>query len=203
MRKALLQSKAIKVLFVCLFLNNYSAFAQKTTIWFVRHAEKEAATPQNTDNPGLSPDGQKRADALAKFLKRAKIKAIYITTYKRTAETARPVAAQTKLIPQVYTDSPKTFAENTLKTFNGNNVLVVGHSNTLMPLLAAFGSELPFDELDEDDYDMIFKVTINGSGTRNLEVSYYGTLHHKSDLPQKYLEDDRPAQQFTAPATHY
>lgn len=203
MRNVLLKSKAFKVLFVCFFLSNYSAFAQKTTIWLVRHGEKEAATVNNADDPNLSFDGQKRAESLAKFLKREKIKAIYVTKYKRTGETARPLANQAKILPRVYGDSLKTFAATILKSFHGSTVLVIGHSNTLMPLLGAFGAEMPFDTLDEDDYDMIFKVTIKDNGERELEISYFGTLHHKSDLPQKYKEDNRPAQQFVTPASHY
>ncbi|OOQ61290.1 SixA phosphatase family protein [Mucilaginibacter pedocola] len=203
MKNVLLKSKAFKVLFVCFFLSNYSAFAQKTTVWLVRHAEKEPATVKSADDPSLSADGLKRAEALAKYLKREKIKAIYVTKYKRTGETGRPLAAQAKILPRVYDDSLKTFAKTILKNFNGSNVLVIGHSNTLMPLLDAFGAEMPFDTLDEDDYDMIFKVTVKDNGERELEISYYGTLHHKSDLPQKYKEDNRPAQQFVTPASHY
>lgn len=195
--------KALTVFFVCLFVSNFSASAQKTTIWFVRHAEKEATTPQNLDNPNLSLEGLKRAGILAKVLKREKIKAIYVTKYKRTAETARPLAAEFKILPRVYGDSLKAFASTILKNFNGLNVVVIGHADTLMPLLQAFGAEVPFDTLDEDDYDMIFKVTVKESGARELEISYYGTLHHKSDLPQKYKEENRPSQQFASPATHY
>jgi 2,3-bisphosphoglycerate-dependent phosphoglycerate mutase len=203
MKNDSLKFKVLKVLFVCFFLSNYSAFAQNTTIWLVRHAEKEPATVKTADDPNLSIDGQKRAEALAKVLKREKIKAIYVTRYKRTGETARPLAAQAKILPRVYDDSLKTFAKSVLKNFNGSNVLVIGHSNTLMPLLDAFGAEMPFEALDEDDYDMIFKVTVKDSGERELEISYFGSLHHKSDLPQKYKEDNRPAQQFVTPAAHY
>lgn len=203
MKNLLLNSKAIKVFFVCFFLSNFSASAQKTTIWLVRHAEKEAATPKNTDDPSISPDGVKRSVALAKFLRREKVKAIYVTKYKRTAQTAQRLADISRVSPVVYGDTLKQFASSVLKKYKGNSVLVVGHSNTIMPLLAAFGSEVPFDELDEDDYDMIFKVTVSDAGTRTLEISYYGTLHHKSDLPQKYKEDDRPAQPFNRPMTNY
>ncbi|WP_165852062.1 phosphoglycerate mutase family protein [Mucilaginibacter terrenus] len=203
MKKATVLSKVFNVFFVCFLLSNFGAFAQKTTIWVVRHAEKDAATVQNPNDPGLSPEGRKRADALAKLLKREKIKAIYVTKYKRTAETARPLAEQAKILPRVYGDSLRTFAATILKNFAGNNVLVVGHSNTVMQLLDAFGAEMPFETLDEDDYDMVFKITVTDSGKRELEVSYYGVLHHSSDLPQKYKEDNRPPQQFTTPTTHY
>ncbi|AMR30989.1 hypothetical protein A0256_05905 [Mucilaginibacter sp. PAMC 26640] len=191
------------IFFVCLSLSNYSAFAQKTTIWFVRHAEKEAGTPQFANDANLSPDGLKRSEALAKMLKHEKIKAIYVTKFKRAGQTARPLAAQLKLLPRLYGDSVKMFAAAVLKNFRGSKLVVIGHSNTLMPLLGAFGSKVPFETLDDDDYDMVFKLTIQDSGERQLEISYYGMLHHQSELPQKYKEDNRPVQQFIAPATHY
>jgi 2,3-bisphosphoglycerate-dependent phosphoglycerate mutase len=203
MKKATVLSKVFNVFFVCFLLSNFGALAQKTTIWVVRHAEKDAATVQSPNDAGLSPEGRKRAEALAKVLKRQKIKAVYVTRFKRARETAKPLAEQERITPMVYGDSLKQLAADVLKNYKGRNVLVVGHSNTVMQLLNAFGSEMPFETLDEDDYDMVFKITVTDSGKRELEVSYYGVLHHSSDLPQKYKEDNRPPQQFTTPTTHY
>ena len=64
-----------------------------TTMIFVRHAEK-ALIP--VDDPGLSPEGQLRAAELARQLVDADvvagIDAIYSTPYRRTVETAQPIA---------------------------------------------------------------------------------------------------------------
>ena len=184
-----------------LLLSNFSALAQKTTIWVVRHAEKEPAS-QN-DDPNLSADGQRRAEALSKALKRQNIKAIYVTRFKRTGQTAKPLAEEKKILPRVYTDSLKQYADVILKNFKGNNVLVVGHSNTVMPLIAAFGAEQPFPELADDDYDMLFKITIKDSGDVDLDISYYGKRHHSSDLPLKYQLENKGAQPFVRPVTNY
>jgi 2,3-bisphosphoglycerate-dependent phosphoglycerate mutase len=193
-----------KLLLILLLLSNFSALAQKTTIWVVRHAEKEAPAPgvPNPD-PNLSPDGRERAIALAKVLKRENIKAIYVTPTKRSAQTAKPLAAQTRILPRVYTDSIKPFAKTLLNNFKGTKVLVIGHSNTVMPLLDALGADMPLNALNEEDYDMIFKVTIKDSGKVNLEVSYYGTLHHTSNLPEKYRPDKQNYQQYSRPITNY
>ena len=201
MKNASPLSHFLCLVLVGLLLSNFSASAQKTTIWVVRHAEKDASSQGN--DPGLSVEGQRRAEVLAKTLKRQNIKAIYVTTYKRTGLTAKPLATQAKILPRTYTDSLKQYADIILKNFKGYNVLVVGHSNTVMPLLAAFGAEQPFAELADDDYDMLFKIVIKDSGKVELEVSYYGTLHHSSDLPRKYQAENKEAQQFTKPITNY
>ena len=64
-----------------------------TTVIFVRHAEK-ASVP--ADDPGLSPAGQRRVAELTRQLVDADvvagIDAVYSTPYRRTEETARPVA---------------------------------------------------------------------------------------------------------------
>ncbi|QHS54783.1 histidine phosphatase family protein [Mucilaginibacter sp. 14171R-50] len=182
------QANFFKLLFICLLLTSFNAAAQKTNIWVVRHAEKAANTVNDPD-PGLSPAGQKRAVALAKELKRENIKAIYVTRYKRTALTAKPLAYKAKILPRVYnTDTAgiKQFAKTILKNFKGNNVLVVGHSNTVMQLLSAFGAEMPFAGLDEEDYDMLFKVTVKDNGKVELAIDYYGDKHHTNEIPEKY-----------------
>ena len=66
-----------------------------TTVIFVRHAEK-AASP--AEDPGLNEAGQRRATELARQLVDADVvpgvgvDAVYSTSFRRTVETARPVA---------------------------------------------------------------------------------------------------------------
>jgi 2,3-bisphosphoglycerate-dependent phosphoglycerate mutase len=200
MKNATHTSQFFKLLPILLLLSNFSALAQKTTIWVVRHAEKEASVPgaPYTD-PNLSQDGEERAIALAKVLKREDIKTIFITQTKRSDQTAKPLAVQAHILPRVYTDSIKPFAKALLNNFKGTKVLVVGHSNTVMPLLNALGADMPLTKLSEEDFDMIFKVTIKDSGKANLEVYYYGTLHHTSNLPKRYRPDKQNHQQYSRP----
>ncbi|MBD1393720.1 phosphoglycerate mutase family protein [Mucilaginibacter glaciei] len=187
-----------------LLLSNFSALAQKTTIWVVRHAEKAAAAPgvENLD-PSLSEDGQTRAIDLAKELKHDNIKTIYATNTKRSGQTARPLAVQARILPKVYTDSIKAFAKTLLINFRGTKVLVVAHSNTVMPLIEALGADRPLEALSEEDFDMLFKVTIKDNGKVDLEVLYYGSLHHTSELPEKFQPTRLDFKPFTGTATHF
>jgi 2,3-bisphosphoglycerate-dependent phosphoglycerate mutase len=185
MKKILTTSIPFKLLFICLLLSNYNAFAQKTTIYIVRHAEK-AATP--ADDPALSRLGERRAQDLLKLLKKRKIALVYVTKYQRTALTAKPVTDQFNIVPEVYTTIDRAIATKMYQSFKGQNVLIVGHSNTIVPIIMAFCNIRPFGQLDDADYDMLFKITIE-DGKAELEISNYGAVHHVTLIPEQYASD--------------
>jgi broad specificity phosphatase PhoE len=173
--------KALKhVILITLLCISYSTFAQTTTVWIVRHAEKETT---GTD-PDLSPPGKVRAEALAKELQQQKITAIFTTPYKRTTQTGEAVKKAAGL-QAIQTYSPtdlQAFAAKVLNEYRGKSVLIVGHSNTVIPTVVALGATKPFDTLADDDYDMLFKVTIGPDGKATLSVKYYGEKHHSTVL---------------------
>ena len=156
-----------------------TAFAQTTTIWVVRHAEK-ATTPAN--DPDLTPEGRERAAALAKQLKRQKIAAVFTTSYKRTTQTGERTLKQAGL-GEAKTYNPSdlpAFAKQVLQDYTGKNILIVGHSNTVIPTIQAFGAAKPFDTLDDEDYDQLFKVTIRPDKKAKLDIKRYGAPHHSN-----------------------
>lgn len=156
-----------------------TAFAQTTTIWVVRHAEK-ATTPAN--DPDLTPEGRARAAALAKQLKWKKIAAVFATPYKRTTQTGEPTLKKAGL-NEVKTYNPAdlpAFAKQVLQEYAGKNVLVIGHSNTIIPTIQAFGAAKPFDTLDDEDYDQLFKIIIGADNKASLQVKHYGAAHHSN-----------------------
>lgn len=186
MKKLSVKPLLFKLLFVCLLLSNYSALAQKTTIWLVRHAEKDA-TPG--DDPGLSREGIQRAKDLAKTLKRENIAGIYVTNLQRSGLTAKPTAQKFTLVPQVYDNKDYVaFAKKIFQYYLGQNVLIVGHSNTIIPIITAICGERPFTELADDDYDMLFKITVKNRKSE-LEITYYGVPHHSTLIPESYSHD--------------
>ncbi|HSG96944.1 MAG TPA: phosphoglycerate mutase family protein [Woeseiaceae bacterium] len=146
-----------------------------TTIIFVRHAEK-AMLPE--DDPGLSPAGQRRVAELTRQLKDADVVAgidvIYSTPYRRTEETARPIAEALNLPINSY-DAADTEAimEFILKEHKGKIILVVGHSNTLPPLIGNMGASKKVPEIEEDEYDNIYIVSVPWFGkTKTIRLRY-------------------------------
>ena len=176
-----------------LSLSNFDALAQKTTIWLVRHAEKETTNPADRD-PDLTAIGKLRATALAQMLKREKIRHIYSTIYKRTQNTAMPLAGTLKLTPEIYDTKDLTaVVERVLAENKGEYALIVGHSNTLIPMIKALNCEAPFEELSDNDYDMLFKVVVDGKGKARLTISNYGDLHHKTEVPLTFSQSENPS----------
>jgi 2,3-bisphosphoglycerate-dependent phosphoglycerate mutase len=178
------------IILVGLLCLSCSAFAQTTTIWLVRHAEKEIATAgaemMSASDPNLSAEGKLRALALASELKNENITTVFSTPYKRTLQTGEPTLKQFKLTKaETYkaADLP-AFKKHVLTFYAGSNVLVVGHSNTVIPTLQAFGAIKPFDTLTDDDYDMLFKITVGPNGITNVTAKHYGVKHHTTQIKE-------------------
>lgn len=77
-------------------------------VLLIRHAQSEPAsigTPfplvDGQSDPALSPEGRAQAELLAARLAGAGLAAIYVTTLRRTGQTAAPLAARTGIAPRV------------------------------------------------------------------------------------------------------
>jgi phosphohistidine phosphatase SixA len=139
----------------CLFATAAAA-AQPPVIFLVRHAERAAISGHVPSDTGLSEIGRARAEALAQALRDAQISAIYTSEYKRTQETAAPLARSLGIRPEVIPgDDVRSLVEK-LKASRGN-VLVVGHSNTLPQIISALGISSRVT-VAESDYDNLFLV---------------------------------------------
>jgi probable phosphoglycerate mutase len=86
----------------------FEAPAGSTEIVLVRHGESEAADPaqpfplvDGRGDPPLSVFGQQQAIEVAHRLAPTRVDAIYVTSLRRTAETAAPLAARLGLTPRV------------------------------------------------------------------------------------------------------
>lgn len=128
-----------------------------THVWIVRHAE---ALQDGTRDPALSPAGQARARLLPGVLRGRNISAIFATPYRRTQETAAPLADSLHLEITTYDPRDSTGLASKIMSENlAYEVLVVGHSNTVPGIIAALGGERPPD-LEHSEYDALFEVEI-------------------------------------------
>ncbi|WP_247236421.1 histidine phosphatase family protein [Telluribacter sp. SYSU D00476] len=133
------------------------ASCSTTHIYLVRHAEK-AQTPPG--DPPLTAAGQQRAQALADTLRTKNIVAIYSTNTLRTRSTGEPLAKELNLPIRAYsTDTLWETARHLMKTKRGN-ALIIGHSNTLLPLLDQFPVAHRQTAIPESDYDNLYRVRV-------------------------------------------
>ena len=145
-----------------------------TTIYIVRHAEKDTTTAGNAD-PELSAEGRVRAQALSQTLAKRLPVALFTTDTKRTRATLAPLAAALKLEPQTY--DPKRgrdLADRVLKEYAGKSVVIVGHSNTVLSLIDDFGGVPPLEEIKDYEYDYLFTVRVAEGMQPTVETRGYG-----------------------------
>ncbi len=139
-----------------------ASLAAAQTVLVVRHAERaDAARAQGAtmmaDDPELSAAGRARAEALASTLKDAGVTEIFVTEYKRTQQTAAPLAKLLGVAVQTVSSKDTAALVSRLKSAKGN-VLVVGHSNTVPDIIKGLGIATPVT-IGEADYDNLFVVT--------------------------------------------
>jgi phosphohistidine phosphatase SixA len=143
------------------------AEAQQTVI-FVRHAERadggagaQPSQPGMTAAPAdplLSAAGEARAARLATMLADAGITAIYTTEFRRTQDTAKPLAAKLGLKPQVTVANDPVALVTRVKAEQPKGVvLIVSHSNRVPDAIKAFGGREV--KIADDDYSGIYILT--------------------------------------------
>jgi broad specificity phosphatase PhoE len=136
-----------------------TADAQKLVL-LVRHAERAdgGAPPAGMTarpDPELSTEGKRRADRLAEMLRDAGVTRIVVTEFRRTKETAQPLARRQGLAVTVVPSADSaSAAPRVISSGPDDIVLVVGHSNTLPAILAGLGG--PAITIDDADYGNLF-----------------------------------------------
>jgi phosphohistidine phosphatase SixA len=147
-----------------------------TTVYFVRHAEKMMMSDNDPD-PDISNAGRARAKALAERLKTAGISHIIATEFKRTQQTAAPLASALGLsidvVPVGHVGDNEALAREIL-AHPGDKVLVVGHSLTIAPVIELLGGpHLP--NLCENEYSNLFILYLPPEGAKpQLIRQHYG-----------------------------
>jgi broad specificity phosphatase PhoE len=130
----------------------------------VRHAEREATG----SDPHLSADGRVRAKQLAAMLAAAGVDAIFTSRFRRTQETAAPVAAQLHITPVELKDDVAAAKQQVRAA--GKVVLVVGHSDTVPALIGALGG--PAVTIGDGEFNRLFILYVNRTTSELLSMRY-------------------------------
>ena len=167
--------KPLSVLLPACLLTGALALPARATpdlVILVRHAERAGAP---ASDPGLTRAGEQRAQALAQALAGTHVTAIVTTQFRRTRETAAPLARALGLQPHVV-DAARGDAAAHVRAVadavraQSGAVLVVGHSNTVTAVLAALGGP-PLPDLCETSFDRVFVLQLQ-SPPRWMQLSY-------------------------------
>jgi len=153
-----------------------------TTVFLVRHAEREEVPKQD---PPLKKEGVLRSQELARLLGSAGVKTIITSQSARTKQTAEAFASKagltvTSISLKSNPTNPRLIAEeSTAEVVNkilerpGENVLLVGHSNSLPDVIKMLGGDV-VPTIDERKFDDLFIVTVYARGKAGVVHLKYG-----------------------------
>lgn len=146
-----------------------------TTVYLVRHAEKSTMVSSDPD-PHITDTGKRRAEALASRLGTSGVTAIITSQFKRTQETAQPLAAALRIDPEIITVGTQGSSDSVAAAVlrhRGGKVLIVGHSNTIAGIIQALGGpRLP--NLCDSEYSNLYVLYLPPSGKAELIRQHYG-----------------------------
>jgi broad specificity phosphatase PhoE len=127
----------------------------------VRHLH----TPAGERDPDLTEEGRRQAALLANRFGEDRPAAIYVSHFKRSQQTAAPLAARLGLTPIVYdpADTPALVAR---VRAGPRPALIVGHSNTVPDIVAQLGGPRP-PPLVHEDFGDIWRIEADGTTTRS------------------------------------
>jgi phosphohistidine phosphatase SixA len=137
-----------------------AAPAQQPVFYVMRHLN----TPAGERDPDLTAEGSAAAARLPTLLASERVAAIYVSDFKRTRQTAAPLAARLGLTPIVY-DPADTPALVTRVRAGPLPALVVGHSNTVPDIVEQLGGTKP-GPLVHEDFGDVWRVGADGTTTK-------------------------------------
>jgi broad specificity phosphatase PhoE len=129
--------------------------AQDSVVVILRHAEKAS----KRTNAELNTAGRHRAQRLVETLAGFQPTALFASDLRRTQQTLEPLAKRLSLPLQRYARGSEGALGAALRAeYEGRTVVVCGHSDTLMALVAALGSPEPFPEINSFDRYWVLRV---------------------------------------------
>ena len=150
------------------------AVGQNKTVILVRHAEKAPVAVDSTSGDvDLSSEGRERAIRFAAVAKRFRPGEIFATAYKRTQQTAEPIAKLRGKAIQVYDAAKHPELIDQILKSKTKRFVVVGHSNTVPFLANLLTKKEVFKQLPDTEYGVIWVIRITNGVFKKLEVYPY------------------------------
>lgn len=165
-------SLLLLIAFGLCILASGTVVAQKKIIVLVRHSEKDVSAANNPD-PDLSVEGRERAQRLIKLVNKYRPSEIFSTNYKRTRQTAEPLATKRGKEIQTYDPAKATEMVTQMLASKTGRYLVVGHSNTIPALANLLAKKEVFRNLLDTEYGVFWVIRLNKGVMTKVEVLPY------------------------------
>ena len=148
--------KVVTFIFLLFFsCNNINQ--ECNTYYLIRHAEKVRIDPDNKD-PELNEAGKQRAIVWQEYFTDLEIDKVYSTNYKRTMQTALPVSNSKGLEISLYSPSNIDY-QGFLDSTIGDNVLIVGHSNTIPTFVNEIINDNVYPDIEDSNNSSLYIVS--------------------------------------------
>src|SRR5262245_42593490 len=141
-----------------------------TTVILIRHADRTSSATD--EDPPLNNKGEARAQELVHVLGTSSTEIIYHSRFKRSKETAKPLATQRGIVKKQL-EEPSKLQHDILTLHQGQVVLVTGHSKQV-PALITLLSGRPMPNINDSEFDNLFIVTVLGSDKASVTHLKYG-----------------------------
>lgn len=156
MKNNLLRNSLLLGGFIAFLVVSVVSWCDQTTVYIVRHAERAPGV----NDPPLSPEGETRAIALKDLLLNKNIGFIYSTDSLRTKSTAQPLADALGLKTTIYQKGTSPVTESGLPLHHTGNILVVGHSETILDIFTSVGATPDLTSIAGNDFDNLLIATV-------------------------------------------
>ncbi len=144
-----------------------------THFFCVRNADRDQ---NDLHDPGLSAEGEARAEHLGRILSEAGLDAVFATPSRRAQLTAEPVVrrAHTPPVETYELEGQEAWLLEVLAQRPGKQYLLIGHKASVAHLLNQLkGHGFEFDNMPNSDFGLFYVVATKGIGeTEVLELRY-------------------------------
>ena len=151
----------LKILVLLVFISFDRSTEKCSNIYLIRHAEK-VRTDKSDRDPDLNNNGFIRAENWKQYFFDKDISKIYSTNYKRTVKTVKPLAENNSLEILIYS-SDDIIYKDFINSSEGENTVVVGHSNTIPEFVNNLINEDYYDQIDDLNNSNLYIVSICNS----------------------------------------
>lgn len=130
-------------------------FLKHATVYIIRHAEKDTG-----NNPKLTSAGRQRAGHLVAAMEGNHIHKVFVSQYRRTQETADSFRLNMKVdtVHYLADATGEGLIQSMIKhQIKNEEILIVGHSNTIPVMLGRLGISKPVT-MNDSEYNTIYLV---------------------------------------------
>ena len=106
-------------------------------------------------------------------IKKYKPQEIFVTDYKRTRQTAEPIANHRKVQIQTYDPVKQADLVAKMMTSNTKRYLIIGHSNTTPALANLLMKKEVFKQLPDSEYGVFWVIRMKKGVVIKIEVFPY------------------------------